>query len=80
MTDKAEQTVLGLPIVNPGPDGIPLDAIVLAKYMDADGEPSHRIMFTDDLEVIDVFGRLRYAQLIVENGLLVTMAGEDDDE
>lgn len=81
MSEPAEHTVLGLPILNPGPDGIPIDALVIARYLDKDdGGSSHRICFTSNLDVVDAMGRLHWALLVLEEGVLTTMDDDDDED
>lgn len=76
----ADRTVLGMPLGEPGDDalwaGTPLEAVVIVKMLNADGEMAYVTSATPDLKDVEALGMLRYAQLRMEVGMTTRMGDE----
>lgn len=80
---KLDMTVLGLKLDAEDNDlSQPLEALVIVKGLDTDGELSHWIISTDGLNPIEGLGMARYAMKLIEKGMfnVALIIGDEEDD
>ena len=74
-------TLMGLELFydKDNPIGVPLAGLAIVKTMSG-GEIGYRLVSTDDLNTVECLGMLRWAQMIVENGMFDPFIMSDEEE
>lgn len=78
----ADVSVLGMPLDAAEDDstwsGTPLEAVVIVKMLNGDGEIAYVTSATPNLKDVEALGMLRYAQLRMEIGMTARMDDAED--
>lgn len=80
-TDEPPATLFGMPLFYDEDEelGVPLEGVAIIKSM-VNGEIQYRIVSTKHVTTVECIGMLRWAQVIVEDGMLMLSDEEEDAE
>lgn len=78
--EAPETTVFGLDVgATPDGLGVPMDAVVILKHY-IKGELGYHIFSTDNLLTVECVGMMRWATLLIEDGVTIISESDEDDD
>lgn len=77
MSDANGPTVFGLSLAPLAPNATPIEAVVVVKTLDPDGDVVLDLRFTDGLSTWDRAGMLRAAQVVTDQSLRDGFTSDD---